>query len=189
MTTIPALPAHAGTCKLTPSAGTVRPHFGFQGETRMFSLQSSRRAHCAGVVICLVTAVVAIVATPALAAPGQTVLIDFGNNTSFRGVSVPAPDANGHFWNSLQPWLFYSNLNDITNTPTTFDFGFDTPVGTDSFNGPAGVTSSPPTAAEIAATDIDAAALGNLGVKEAAMDFAAGPGGADNRARFQIQQL
>jgi hypothetical protein len=143
--------------------------------------------------VCLLTAAAAtfgVVATPAVAAPGQTVLIDFGGANSFRGVNVPAPDPNGHFWNSLTPGPFYTNLLDLTNTPTTLDFGFDTPVGTDSFNGPAGVTSFPnPTPAEIAATDIDAAALGNLGVKEAAIDFAASPGAADNRTRFQIQQL
>src|SRR6266404_4767975 len=87
-------------------------------------------------------------ATPALS---QTVLIDFGNATSFRGVSVANPDYKGHYWNSLQPGLFYPNLIDINNVATTIDFGFSTPVGTDSYNGPAGVTSSPPTPTEIAA--------------------------------------
>jgi hypothetical protein len=120
----------------------------------------------------------------------QTVLIDFGNDNSFRGVSVPAPDQNGNYWNSLFPGLFYVDLVDEDNAPTTIDFGFSTPVGTDSFNGPAGVTSFPdPTPAEIAATDIDEAALGKLGVKTAAIDFAASPGGSDNRTRFEIQQL
>jgi hypothetical protein len=123
-------------------------------------------------------------------AVGQTVLIDFGNDNSFRGVSVPAPDQNGNYWNSLLPGLFYTDLVDITNAATTIDFGFSTPVGTDSFNGPAGVTSFPdPTPAEIAATDIDETALGLLGVKTAAIDFAASPGGPDNRTRFEIQQL
>jgi hypothetical protein len=125
-----------------------------------------------------------------LPAKTQTVLVDFGSANSFRGVNVPAPDPNGHFWNSITPGPFFTNLVDINNSPTTIDLGFDTPVGTDSFNGPAGTTSFPnPTPAEIAATDIDQAALGNLGVKEAAIDFAASPGGADNRTRFQIQQL
>jgi hypothetical protein len=120
----------------------------------------------------------------------QTVLIDFGNDNSFRGVSVPIPDQNGNYWNSLFPGLFYVDLIDEDNNPTTIDFGFSTPVGTDSFNGPAGPTSFPdPTPAEIAATDIDEAALGKLGVKTAAIDFAASPGGADNRTRFEIQQL
>jgi hypothetical protein len=123
-------------------------------------------------------------------AAAQTVLVDFGGDNSFRGTNVPAPDANGHFWNSLTPGPFYVDLKDINNSTTTIDLGFDTPVGTDSFNGPAGVTSFPhPTPAEIAATDIDTAALGNLGVKEAAIDFAASPGAADNRTRFQIQSL
>jgi hypothetical protein len=125
----------------------------------------------------------------AASARAQSVLVDFGNNLSFRGATVNNPDPNGHFWNSFPPGAFIANMIDSTGAPTTIDLGFDTPVGTDSFNGPAGVTSIPPTAAEIAATDIDAAALGDLGVKEAAFDFAASPGTADNRTRFQIQQL
>jgi hypothetical protein len=126
----------------------------------------------------------------AASAGAQTVLIDFGSNASFRGINVPNPDPNGNSWNSLTPGPFFTNLVDTTNTPTTIDLGFDTPVGTDSFNGPAGATTFPtPTAAEIAATDIDAAALGMLGVKEAAIDFAASPGTADNRTRFQLQEL
>jgi hypothetical protein len=123
-------------------------------------------------------------------AAAQTILVDFGSDNSFRGVSVPAPDVNGNYWNSLTPGPFFADLIDIDNNATTIDIGFDTPVGTDSFNGPAGATSFPdPTPAEIAATDIDAAALGNLGVKEAAIDFAASPGGANNNTRFQIQGL
>jgi len=118
-------------------------------------------------------------------AHAQIVLIDFGNDTSFRGVTVPNPDQRGNFWTSMQPGLFYSNLVDSSNVPTTIDFGFSTPVGTDSFNGPAGVTSGPhPTPAEIDATDIDEAALGRLGVKTAAIDFA-----AEVNVRFEIQQL
>jgi hypothetical protein len=117
-------------------------------------------------------------------ARAQTVLIDFGSSSSFRGVSVVNPDPKGHYWTSMQPGLFYTNLVDINNNPTTIDFGFSSPVGTDSFNGPAGVTSNPPTPAEIAATDIDAVALGNLGVINAAIDFA-----AEINTRFEIQQL
>jgi len=86
----------------------------------------------------------------------------------------------------MQPGLYYPNLIDISNAATTIDFGFSTPVGTDSYNGPAGPTSIPPTAGEIAATDIDAAALGNLGITNAAFDFAAGAGGV---CKFEIQQL
>ena len=70
---------------------------------------------------------------------------------------------------------FYYELDRLsTTTPTTIDFGFSSPVGTDSFNGPAGVTSIPPTPAEIAATDIDAHALGNSGWDQCRpFDFAA----------------
>jgi len=122
-----------------------------------------------------------------VAAQAQTVLVDFGNAASFRGVTVPNPDPNGNFWNSLVPGPFYVDLVDTNNNATTIDLGFATPVGTDSFNGPAGPTSFPnPTPAEIAATDIDHAALGNLGVNEAAIDFAAADSGP---ARFEIQQL
>jgi hypothetical protein len=144
----------------------------------------ARLQRIAAFALALVTGVVL-----AAAARAETVLVDFGNNSSFRGVSVPNPDPNGHRWNSLQPGAFAPGLIDINGNPTNVAIGFDTPVGTDSFNGPAGVTSNPPTPAEIAATDIDAAALGDLGVKEAAMDFAASAGGADNRCRFQIQGL
>lgn len=120
----------------------------------------------------------------------ETILVDFGSTSSFRGINVPNPDPNGHFWNSLTPGPFFPGLIDINNNPTSIALGFDTPVGTDSFNGPAGVTSFPnPTPAEVAATDIDTVALGDLGVKEAAIDFAASPGSADNRTRFQIQGL
>jgi hypothetical protein len=127
----------------------------------------------------------AIVAGVAISAQAETVLVDFGNNNSFRGASVINPDSNGNYWNSMQPGLFYTNLVDTANNATTIDFGFSTPVGTDSFNGPAGVTSnSPLTPAEIAAADIDAGALGILGIKAAAVDFA-----AEVNTRFEIQQL
>jgi hypothetical protein len=136
------------------------------------------------------TLAIAMLGGLASAATAQTVLIDFGSANSFRGVNVPNPDPNGNSWNSLTPGPFFTDLIDIDGNATTIDLGFSTPVGTDSFNGPAGVTSFPnPTPAEIAATDIDAVALGNLGVKEAAIDFAASPGGADNRTRFELQQL
>ena len=123
-------------------------------------------------------------------ARAQTVLVDFGSNASFRGASVVNPDSKGNHWNSIAPGPFISNLIDTKNNATTIDLGFDTGVGTDSFNGPAGVTSFPPTLAEIAATDIDATALGNLGASLAGpFDFAASPDGNDKRTRFQIQQL
>jgi hypothetical protein len=118
-------------------------------------------------------------------ANAATILVDFGNNASFRGATVTNPDQNGNNWNSLTPGAFYSNLVDTTNTATTIDLGFSTPVGTDSYNGPAGPTSNwPLSPAEIAACDIDQTALGILGVKAAAVDYA-----AEKNCRFEIQQL
>ncbi len=105
---------------------------------------------------------------------GETVLIDFGNDSSWGGVTTPSPDVNGNYWTSVWSDAYYPDMVDIDGNPTTIDFGFAPggAGGTDSYNGPAGVTSQPdPTPANIAATDIDAVALGNLGVNEAAMDF------------------
>jgi len=132
----------------------------------------------------------------AVSAKAQTVLVDFGTNLSFRGASTPNPDPKGHYWNNYFPGVFFTDFKDINNNPTTIDFGPDgTGVGTDSYNGPAGDTSAPPTSSHIAATDIDTVALGNLGVLEAAFDYAASPGPdapgntIANLTRFQIQQL
>jgi len=113
---------------------------------------------------------------------GLTILIDFGNAVSWRGVDTPSPDINGNYWTSVWSGAYYPDLIDIDGNTTTIDFGFATPGGTDSYNGPAGVTSNPPTAAEIAATDIDAIALGDLGINEAAMDFY-------DTSTFEIQGL
>src|SRR4051812_49966449 len=91
-------------------------------------------------------AIIAIIgAGLAASAKAETLLIDFGNAASFRGVTVPNPDPKGHFWNSLVPGNFYAagSLVDINNAATVVQLGFDTGVGTDSFNGPAGVTSAP----------------------------------------------
>jgi hypothetical protein len=113
------------------------------------------------------------------------VLIDFGNDQSFRGATVHNPDQHGNYWTSMRTGVFYQNLVDTTNTPTTIDFGFSTPVGTDSYNGPAGPTSTQPLSqAEIDAADIDEAALGILGVKAAVVDYV-----AEFNCRFEIQQL
>lgn len=104
-------------------------------------------------------------------AQGQTILIDFGNASSWRGVTTPNPDGSGHYWTSVWSGAFYENLPDIDGNATTVNFGFSFAGGTDSYNGPAGVTSAPVTQAMIDAADIDAAALGSLGVNQAAMDF------------------
>src|SRR3954465_10053436 len=131
----------------------------------------ARLTRAAGLAVAMITGGIGLTASADAAAP---VLIDFGNNQSFRGASVVNPDQNGNQWTSMRTGVFYQNLIDATGTPTTIDFGFSTPVGTDSYNGPAGPTvNSPLTQAEIDATDIDQAALGILGVKAAAVDFVA----------------
>jgi hypothetical protein len=134
----------------------------------------------------------------AVAASAQTVLIDFGNDASFRGATSPSPDSKGNFWNSMRTGVFYQNLVDIQNAATTIDFGFSTGVATDSYNGPAGPTEPIVGIPEssnphyfIPFTDIDQDALGNMGGSlEAAFDYVAGPSLAtNNQVRFEIQQL
>jgi len=118
-------------------------------------------------------------------AHAQTVLIDFGNATSFRGVSQVGVDSLGHTWTSVYSGAFYSNLPDSTGTASPIDFGFTTASGPDSYNGPAGGTTDPPTAGEIAAAAaaVNVGALGMLGGSgEVVMDFYAD-------STFQIQGL
>jgi hypothetical protein len=144
---------------------------------------------------CLVCAFAVLVGQAHLVSAQQTVLVDFGNNQSFRGVSVSNPDSKSHYWNSIAPGLATQNLIDVQNNPTTIGLQFSTPVATDSYNGPAGPTQPlppafPTYASFVPLTDIDQNALGNLGgALEAAFDFAAGPDLADDRVRFEIQQL
>lgn len=106
----------------------------------------------------------------------QIVLVDFGNNSSFRGTNVTNPDINGRYWNSVWSGVFYANMPDYSNNPTTISLGFDSVVGTDYFNGPSGATQNP------SACVIDAVALGNLGVNEAVYDYYV-------NSKFQIQGL
>lgn len=121
----------------------------------------------------------------AATAGAQTVLIDFGNNSSFRGVSQVGVDSLGHTWTSVWSGAFYMNLADSSGAATTIDFGFTTVGGTDSYNGPAGVTSTPPTVGEIAAAAaaVDVGALGMLGGSgEVVIDYY-------TNSTFQIQGL
>lgn len=137
---------------------------------------------------CIVAATAALVGQAC--AHAQTFLIDFGSDTSYRGLSVNNPDDNGNYWNSLQPGLL-APLVDIANSATPLQLGWDTPVGSDSYNGPAGPTTEEDLEGEVTLTNIDAQALGNLGgALEAAFDFATGYNGTDHfPVRFQIQGL
>ncbi|CAK9037481.1 Uncharacterized protein SCF082_LOCUS22179 [Durusdinium trenchii] len=116
----------------------------------------------------------------------NSVLIDFGNSSSFRGLSAVGADMNGNHWTSVWSGLFYEDVVNTSNTPTRIDVGYDDTSpdgGTDSYNGPAGPTSALNLANDVIFTEIDNEALGNLGgSNEAAFDFYVS-------SRYQIQQL
>jgi hypothetical protein len=116
---------------------------------------------------------------------GQRLLIDFGTDTSYRGISVSNPDLNGNHWNSVVPGVPVANLIDTSGTATTIDLAFSTSAGTDSYNGPAGPTDDG-VLVSLPDTDINVTALGDLGITNAVFDYAAGSPGA---VRFQLQQL
>ncbi len=140
---------------------------------------------------CLVPALAVLVEQASFAAT-QTALIDFGSTSSYRGLSVNNPDSNGNYWNSVQPGLLVPDLIDLGNRKTALQLGWDTPVGTDSYNGPAGATEDDvPLEEQVLDTFIDPVALGNLGgALEAAWDYAAGDNGMSFfPVRFQIQRL
>lgn len=129
---------------------------------------------------------------PALAS-AQTLLIDFGSDSTFRGKST-----SGN-WNNLSGAAFTSNLIDTTGAPTSIDFGPDGMGATDSFNGPGysgqydgwnfgGDSTLQQAAIDQVASDthsvIDNSALGLLGEGAAAMDFY-----GSTQGRFQLQQV
>ena len=119
------------------------------------------------------------------AASAQTkVLIDFGNDTTYRGVTTPGN------WNSVA-YGYAPALVDMTGTPTTIAWAPDALGGVDSFNSIAGPTSNPVTNEEIAAADaaINKPALGDLGAPQAAMDYYVSNNGATTSGRFQLQGL
>lgn len=121
-------------------------------------------------------------------ANADIVLVDFGNDDSFRGLSQVGVDDNGNTWNSVWSGAFYSGLLDINGDATTINLGFSSAPGTDSFNGPAGdtTTGAPDFLFDPTTVDnvtIDATALGLLGGSAAAaFDFYVD-------STFQIQNL
>jgi hypothetical protein len=119
---------------------------------------------------------------PVASANAQKILFDLGATGDFRSVSVPNPDPNGHYWNSVSSCCFFPNLLDTNGNTTSVNFGFTSASGNDSYNGPAGPTDPPPFLSYLPGTTINAAALGDLGVKEAAFDYYTG-------SKMQIQNL
>jgi hypothetical protein len=115
-----------------------------------------------------------------MSAQSQTWLLDFGNDITYRSISVSNPDVNGHYWNSLS-WNYVPSLIDIQGNSTSMAYGLDLLGGVDSYNGPAGDTSAG-VPATIGNCVFNPTALGNLGVTNAVYDYFAS-------AKFQLQGL
>jgi len=121
-----------------------------------------------------------VVAPPPVA---QTMLLDFGDNNSFRGTNTPSPDAQGHYWNDLGVNFIGSPLV-LTNAAgasmgISFMFDASNPAytnassgfGTDSYNGPAGPTDCGPPSCSIGNCVFNPTALGYLGQTNAVYDY------------------
>lgn len=130
-------------------------------------------------------AVLAFLSLAACSRAQTAVLIDLGNDSSYRGLNATNPDSNGNHWTSVWSGAFYEDLIDKTGAATSIDFGFDGSLvtGTDSYNGPAGATSVETLMDDVFFTEIDEESLGDLGGSlEAAFDYYVS-------SRFQVQQL
>ena len=127
------------------------------------------------------TSAVAVLASTGVTRAAEF-LIDLGNNSSYRGASVVSPDANGNTWTSVWSGAFYQDIRDSAGNTTPVDFGFTSPGGTDSYNGPAGVDPDTGNPNPPSSSVFDAAALGDLGVNEAVFDYY-------TNSTFQIQNL
>jgi hypothetical protein len=121
----------------------------------------------------------AIVLGLTLSAQSQTWLLDFGGGGTFRDIATPSPDSNGNYWNNIN-YAYLPGMVDITGAVTSMAYGPDGAYGTDSYNGPAGDTSTHP--ATIGNTVFNPGALGNLGQTNAVYDY------FDN-IHFQLQGL
>lgn len=117
----------------------------------------------------------------------ETLLVDFGTDASYRGISVPTPDVNGNYWNEFAPGGFLSGMVNTTNGTIPVTLGFTTPIATDSYNGPAGETVDPLTPGQLTNVVLDTAALGPLGITNAAVDFFAATTGTVGR--FELSGL
>jgi len=123
----------------------------------------------------LTTAIILLLAPVAQA----KILIDFGNNVSYRSASTGNPDVNGNYWNSVDSSKYWSNLLNADNSSSLIGFGFSSAPGADSYNGPAGATTGSNNVANVV---INVTALGDFGVYPAAFDYYVS-------STFTIQQL
>ena len=106
----------------------------------------------------------------ATTAHAQTWLLNFNNDTGFRGASQNGTDTNGNLWNNLNPW-YGQQIQTVFGTNTGSFAGniLSTAANIDSYGGPAGTSvTNPLTQAEIDGVVIDSAALGLLGGSKAA---------------------
>jgi hypothetical protein len=131
---------------------------------------------CAVIPMATLSGKVTVSETPAPPPPSSIILLDFGNNHSYRGANTPSPDIHGNFWNSVWAGAPNSPLTNAAGGVTTMSLAFDTSAGTDYYNGPSGATQNP------TACVIDADALGYLGINEAVYDYYV-------NSAFQIQGL
>ena len=102
------------------------------------------RTHFRSVTAVASAAFISLVVGLSSSANAQKFLFDLGATGDFRSVSVPNPDPNGHYWNSVSSSTFYPNLLDTNGNSTSVSFGFSSAAGNDSYNGPAGPTDPPP---------------------------------------------
>lgn len=120
-------------------------------------------------------------------ARSEVFLVDLGTEASFRGVGVTSPDSNGKHWNGYAPGDGVKVLTNTANQAGPVRLEFTSSLATDSYNGPAGVTTDPPTPTEIAATAIEADALGDLGITNAAFDYFEAAAG--DKVKFTLSNL
>jgi hypothetical protein len=120
---------------------------------------------CAIIPMATLSAKVTVSEVPPPPPASSTVLLDFGNSQSYRGINTPSPDIHGNYWNSVWAGAFNGPLTNAAGGVTTMGLAFDASAGTDYYNGPSGATQNP------SACVIDADALGYLGINEAIYDY------------------
>jgi hypothetical protein len=106
----------------------------------------------------------------------EKILVDFGNDGAYRSLSVSVPDENGNYWNEVGAGADPSNMVTTANSVSTIHLLRVNGHGTDSFNGPAGATSTDTNSpnyfvTKVTNTTFNAAVLGDLGVTNAIFDY------------------
>ena len=146
--------------------------------------------HCLKFYTCSACAIV-LLAGQASRCPGQTVLVDFGNNAAqYRGHTGAEPGSEGALLEQHPARSVGHGHASISTTRRQRSIW----VGTRRSERIA-TTVLPATRASARRqttwpfTDIDTVALGDMGVKEAAFDYAASPIQDDTRVRFELQEL